>query len=79
MKNLDRFSDGTRIRVRIVNIDGGWTERQALWLKKRQDKDVLGYVEVIQGCHYFRPDRCNFILLRDYYVRILGKVEEVLT
>lgn len=68
------FSENTRLKVRLVKIhEGNWTPRQLAWLNKRKGKEMTGTVEMCLGSLYFRPDRCNLLVLREPEIEILGR------
>ena len=75
MRSVGSYPENTRLRVKLVNLnESNWSPRQLAWLQKRQGKTLIGTVENVNGGLYFRPDRCNILVLRDQDMEILGVV-----
>ena len=77
VKGIADHPEGTRLKVRLTRLDeGNWSARQQTWIRKRLGQELYGTVEMCQGSLYFRPDRCNILVLRDMDVDILGEVKD---
>lgn len=77
MRDISDYPENTRLKVRLVRYDeNGWTPRQARWLQKRVGQELFGTVEMVQGSLYFRPDRCNILVLRDHEIEVLSVLRE---
>ena len=73
-KFIGSYPVGTKLRVRLVAFEDGWTKPKMDWLRANLNKDLDGAVVLEDESLYFRPDASPGLILHDDEIDVIEEL-----